>query len=863
MKLRVRLTGDVLSEIETFLTECGAAGAEGAGLVACQAADAGGWVSVRFIAPDQHAYVGDLGCSVEVTEVGKVQLVQALGRGEMHLVRVHSHPGRAFHSPVDDRNPALTHEGALSVVVPYFGLGLHRGLDACAVFRLEGGRWRERSLGETEMSEAAMPEINTVAELLDQLGDVATAPESLADLQARGVTFAPDLQARLAAAPGRTRLSAAERRRLAALAGRLGPVQLTATGVAPLMADALPQGEYDLVVALRLAVLNETLAALFEGMAYPREIVDDVDALFTRERLVALSDDIPPNIPIGPLRLTAPLTVYAVDGTENLLLVQEFSLDFRQTILQGPLPGEITVSSLVATAQFGVAVRPGVQGDELILNLADIVFPVTDTEQLRLTVAPDSPIQPRSAEALEGFAAEIDGLFRVAVRVAVAGAVDSVSPIIHLPFGVGADLTVHDIGVRTHSDDDDVIVVGVRLATDALPVEGLGNPDTLSNPFGATTLNTYARFHEALFRKVVKEAHASGALEDAARGVHGDLRVDGADAQLDANELQLILDIRLVNACGFIVNTIDVNVRVTVTFHFAVFQGQLFVTRTADHNIDNTDVVLCVVTELLQLATLGAAFSLIELILQLMRLAPLISTDEDREPVEIFPAVFDPTEPVPGTEVLPRVEAVQALVSEDRVESLGTLSLRPDDVNTYVYVQFKRRSAHIGEAPTPITGARVDILDQDQPIPPDDDASLPQTGTTSTIFGHTITDTTVRFVAPDRDQVLASGTTDGHGRVQFVLRPNQLETAAGSVETTVSTENVENEGRSKPQKTTTRPLRERLPDIYFRVTQRDGGIINSRQLDEGFVPNLNSRRVGSAREPLTFLTGTQGPGMHQ
>lgn len=143
MNLRVRLTGDVLSAVETFLTDRSAVGAEGTGLVACRDDGAGGWVSARFIAPDQRANVGDLGCSVEVTDVGKVQLVEALGLGEMYLIRAHSHPGRAFHSPVDDRNPALTHEGALSVVVPYFGLGLRCGLDACAVFRLEGERWRE------------------------------------------------------------------------------------------------------------------------------------------------------------------------------------------------------------------------------------------------------------------------------------------------------------------------------------------------------------------------------------------------------------------------------------------------------------------------------------------------------------------------------------------------------------------------------------------------------------------------------------------------------------------------------------------------------------------------------------------------
>jgi hypothetical protein len=60
---------------------------------------------------------------------------------------VHSHPAGAFHSPADDANPVLSHEGAISVVVPYFGLGLRRGVAACAVYRLTAGRWRALPAG--------------------------------------------------------------------------------------------------------------------------------------------------------------------------------------------------------------------------------------------------------------------------------------------------------------------------------------------------------------------------------------------------------------------------------------------------------------------------------------------------------------------------------------------------------------------------------------------------------------------------------------------------------------------------------------------------------------------------------------------
>ena len=78
---------------------------------------------------------------MEVTEKGKLDLAVGLGSNKQYVARIHSHPVEAFHSATDDANPALTHDGALSIVVPFFGLGLRHGLDSCAVYRLLGGRW--------------------------------------------------------------------------------------------------------------------------------------------------------------------------------------------------------------------------------------------------------------------------------------------------------------------------------------------------------------------------------------------------------------------------------------------------------------------------------------------------------------------------------------------------------------------------------------------------------------------------------------------------------------------------------------------------------------------------------------------------
>ena len=128
----------VLDETRRALEEAGVVGAEATGFVV--AGD--DRVARHVIFPDQRA--GRLpSCWVQVTERGKSELALALGPDETYAARIHSHPGFAFHSAVDERNPALRYEGALSLVVPYYGLGLRAGLHSCAVFVRRKRRWVE------------------------------------------------------------------------------------------------------------------------------------------------------------------------------------------------------------------------------------------------------------------------------------------------------------------------------------------------------------------------------------------------------------------------------------------------------------------------------------------------------------------------------------------------------------------------------------------------------------------------------------------------------------------------------------------------------------------------------------------------
>jgi hypothetical protein len=71
---------------------------------------------------------------------------QILRKREILIAQVHSHPGEAFHSHIDDNYPLIHRTGFLSIVIPYFG---RYGFDEFHRFRtfqyVKDGRWIELS----------------------------------------------------------------------------------------------------------------------------------------------------------------------------------------------------------------------------------------------------------------------------------------------------------------------------------------------------------------------------------------------------------------------------------------------------------------------------------------------------------------------------------------------------------------------------------------------------------------------------------------------------------------------------------------------------------------------------------------------
>jgi hypothetical protein len=137
----LRVPTSVLRAARAFFEEQGSFGLEGTAMIA-------GPDHPRLVIPDQNAVRTQHGVSVELTAKGQFDLATGLAGSERFVARIHSHPGEAFHSATDDRNPVITFDGALSIVVPFFGLGLRHGLGACAVYLREEGRWHSLPTGD-------------------------------------------------------------------------------------------------------------------------------------------------------------------------------------------------------------------------------------------------------------------------------------------------------------------------------------------------------------------------------------------------------------------------------------------------------------------------------------------------------------------------------------------------------------------------------------------------------------------------------------------------------------------------------------------------------------------------------------------
>lgn len=600
-------------------------------------------------------------------------------------------------------------------------------------------------------------------------------------------------------------------------------------------------------------MVNEVLAALYTGFTWPHALEPETSKMFfpSVDQLRAFVDGIPAeqNIEVGTLHLTEPATVTPIAGTEHLILHQAFSLDIDRVISQ-----RLRVTSLDGVLTFGVQAKADFEeGPDLRLVYGEVddhdVVPGSP-EELRLTVALGSPLQPRSPQALTDLESAVRSLFDF---FGLNLEPFYISPEVRLPIGAGVPIRVQGVNIRSvETESEGALVVGVLLGPTETPDEGAGDPNRLVSPFTNPSSNVYAQVHEELLRKIVRQALDSGELQRQASKERDDVVIEGADIELKTNEIRLILKGRLVAACSF---NKDLGFTATKTYRYSVFGGEITVTETQDVNLDDSDQVLCLALGLLEAQIVGLSFGiigvLVDVIFQVMHFIQLLPSDENH--TLRLNSLFSLDLPVPGTEVLPQVETLQSRVEEFFIEANGVASLIRDDVNTYVYAAFQKS---IGPAVPwgtilPLEDVQVELIDQDIPRPGGDDTVIPPS-TETTKIGPKITRTvTSNFEPVTHDQILAQGTTDSSGRVRFILQPSQLRTVAGTLVTITTVEDTQT-AEVTSSRVTHQIIRESRPDVFFRVTLSDGQKFDTRGMTGGFTLNLVSTRIGSPGAPVVF-----------
>lgn len=97
--------------------------------------------------PDQES----TSINYEVSEDEEFKINVRLYNENMTIIaQIHTHPGDAFHSSLDDEGSALSLPGSLSVVIPDFGFIESTNIDYWEVFQYINEKWKHISKKEVK-----------------------------------------------------------------------------------------------------------------------------------------------------------------------------------------------------------------------------------------------------------------------------------------------------------------------------------------------------------------------------------------------------------------------------------------------------------------------------------------------------------------------------------------------------------------------------------------------------------------------------------------------------------------------------------------------------------------------------------------
>lgn len=137
---RLYIPDNILKETEHYLKEHGLKGMEGLVFWSGILTKKNQGVITSCIYPKQKS--SSISVDVDLNESARIHYL-LFERNEFLFVQVHSHPGSAFHSIIDDNYPMTHKPGFFSIVVSSYALYGLKGLSGCEVFEYQGnGKWR-------------------------------------------------------------------------------------------------------------------------------------------------------------------------------------------------------------------------------------------------------------------------------------------------------------------------------------------------------------------------------------------------------------------------------------------------------------------------------------------------------------------------------------------------------------------------------------------------------------------------------------------------------------------------------------------------------------------------------------------------
>lgn len=695
-----------------------------------------------------------------------------------------------------------------------------------------------------------MAVINGAEDLLRALPKGFDPTDLKGELQRNGHTLSPELDREYTTRleQYRARAGAAKLKRWSDLRSRAGGLRV-AKEQPPLVAKRKTPGDWDIIASVKLTAVDEVLRGLLAARTIPRAVdlrqflsADELKTAMTQFR--GNFNGIPDGDAVTPgkLHLLEVLPTQPIDGSNQVRLAVRVILDFVG-------PADQVLVRLSAEMRIIVVARADISFTGEPSMVIRIAFPEAFTaDMIVINVAPDSPVQPKNAAALERFSILLGILLKRSLEPQLPSL--ALSPLIRLPKLAGTTVIVNDLQLRSRAADGGTLVVGARVGGS----DPAGDPDRLVSPFAGRDANMYLRLHEDLLKEAVRRAKESGDLDKLAREEDDNIRIDFADAEIRSNQIRFLLRGRVVDACA---SVIDARWDAHIDLTFRAQGDKIVVEWTGDASPDwsHPKTYLCILAMLavgvvgaigLGLLTSPAIVALVGVLLALENLSTIkailtgVNFSGD--------SVVSLNLAVPGTELLPRIAPVAMTAGAGAQEAWYALTFIPDNFNVHVYAQVNVRGLPPARAVRPLTGAKVQLMDQDVPRPAGDDSVIPPTGTKVEKLSRKIGITVeTEFQAPAKDNLLGEATTTTEGIAHFTVHPGLFRNNAGQVVTTRITERFDL--GTTDIRTTRKPVVESQPDLYFLVSVGGNAPADSRN-EIGLILNATRGDVGTADAPI-------------